>query len=75
MLTNLGGNLHIQCIAFAGKLNVAIRAATLTFKEIMEKEISERIQSIPSKNMYKFGVDLLNLIEKAHQDDYASFEL
>lgn len=38
-----------------------------------QKELTKRIKSIPKKNKQKFSVDLLKLIEYAHQEDYDNF--
>lgn len=38
-------------------------------------QISQSLRTIPKKNKSKFAMDLLTLIEKAHKEDYESFEL
>ena len=38
------------------------------------QEINNRIRTIPKKNKEKFQLDLLYLIELAHEDDYGDFE-
>lgn len=41
---------------------------------LLKKQLEQNIKSIPLKNKQKFGVDLLKLIDKAHEEDYESFE-
>ena len=44
-------------------------------KYIAMKEFRKSIESIPKKNRQKFFVDLLKLIEFAHEGDYENFDL
>lgn len=37
---------------------------------LAKKEMEHRIKTIPKKNKDKFGVDLVTLIELAHQEGY-----
>lgn len=41
---------------------------------LARQEINNRIRTIPKKNKEKFQLDLLYLIELAHEDDYEDFE-
>lgn len=47
----------------------------VTPKQLYEaqKFVRKQIKSIPKKNKEKFSVDLLKLIEIAHEDDYENF--
>lgn len=40
---------------------------------LAQKRVKASIKSIPKKNKQKFAVDLLKLIEKAHEADYENF--
>lgn len=40
---------------------------------LMKKQLQESINSIPKQNKHKFGVDLLKLIDIAHEGDYENF--
>lgn len=42
---------------------------------LAQKELKNKINSIPKKNKQKFAVDLLKLIEYAQKDDYENFNL
>lgn len=40
---------------------------------LAQRMVRDKINSIPKKNKQKFSVDLLKLIEKAHEGDYENF--
>lgn len=42
---------------------------------LAQRQLSDKIKSIPKKNKKKFAVDLIKLIEYAQKDDYDNFNL
>ena len=42
---------------------------------LAQKMLRDKINSIPKKHKAKFSQDLLTLIDKAHDDDYESFNI
>ena len=40
---------------------------------LAQKMLRDKINSIPKENKAKFSQDLLTLIDKAHDEDYQSF--
>lgn len=40
---------------------------------LAQKRVKHSIKTIPKKNKHKFAVDLLKLIEKAHEGNYENF--
>ena len=40
-----------------------------------QKMLRDKIKTIPKENKQKFSLDLLKLIDKAHEDDYDKFQI